>query len=163
MRKKNLSRIDTTINSIDLHNVLNTSRDRACEKVVDIYLSLFDSTQLSEEEIANDILQVTQYVIGIHNAYLDKSERHLKWQMPKNILPFQVAKCMIARDNVVNLINQKTNKSQIAIYVKDEDKYITSTNQIDALILKYTVSYTKGVMQYLKILAPEKYAEEMLC
>ena len=151
--------INTSINTIN-----TVSRDIALTQVVDTYCTIPNAFSEEPQEIASHILQFSQAVVSLHNSQLDKSQSNLKWDMPKQIEPFQLAKCILKANHAINLSYvEDSDEGDIAVYCEHGTKkglYTTDTDYINNIIYSYATSMTKKnveeVMSRLKAWAPRK-------
>ena len=117
---------------------------------------------LAPIEVSAAMLNLSQQIVSRYNSTLDKSQAALKWAMPKNIEAFQLAMCLIKRNNAINVIYVDTyeDSSEIALYDATEGIYIINDAYIMRVILSYSVSankaYTDEVYAQLRALAPRK-------
>ena len=162
------------MSKLDFENVINTSlstmnvnslsRDMALTQVVEHYCALPDAFNVEPQEIASRILKFSQAVVSLYNSGLDKSQAALKWTMPKNIEPFQLARCILQANHAINLSYVDDSKEcDIAFYCAEGSKeglYITDTDHINNIIYAYAPSMLKKdvdeVMSRLRAWAPVK-------
>jgi len=157
--------INSALSKIDLDA---SSRDTALKQVVDVYSEIPDVFDVEHNIIANRILKFSQTVVTAHNANLDKSQAALKWQMPKDIEPFQIAICLLKAHHAISLSYvDETSKGDIAVYCEDgiqEGLYTTEIDYINAIIYSYHVGINKSgleeVMSRLKSSADHRIRNE---
>lgn len=150
--------------SLSVINVNELSRDMALTQVVEHYCTFPDAFDVEPQEIASRILKFSQAVVSLYNANLDKSQAALKWNMPKQIEPFQLAKCILKANHAINLSYvEGSEESDIAVYCDSGSKkglYTTDTDYINNIIYSYAASMDKKnveeVMSRLKAWAPVK-------
>ena len=156
---------DSIINtSVNAMGVKNLSRDMALYQVVEQYCTLPYAFSIEPQEISNRILKFSQAVVSAYNANLDKSQAALKWNMPKQIEPFQLAKCILIANHAINLSYvEDAEECDIAVYCDDGPRkglYTTDTDYINNIIYSYAPSMDKKsideVMSRLKAWAPVK-------
>lgn len=153
--------INSSLNTIDIDVAL---RDSALKQVVELYCTVPDAFSVEPEVISNRILQFSQAVVSLHNSNLDKSQAALKWTMPKNIEPFQLALCILKSHNAINLSYvDDSSEGDIAVYCDngiDEGLYTTNIDYINNIIYSYHPGMSKKevdeVMSRLKAWAPHK-------
>lgn len=156
---------DSIINtSVNAMGVKNLSRDMALYQVVEQYCTLPYAFSIEPQEISNRILKFSQAVVSAYNANLDKSQAALKWNMPKQIEPFQLAKCILIANHAINLSYvEDAEECDIAVYCDDGPRkglYTADTDYINNIIYSYAPSMDKKsideVMSRLKAWAPVK-------
>lgn len=153
---------DVVNTSISTMNITSLSRDMALSQVVDIYCTLPDAFKIEPQEIASRILKFSQAVVNTYNASIvDKAS---KWAVPKNIEPFQLAKCILKSNNAINLSYVEDSKEyDVAVYCESGSRmglYTTDVDYINNIIYSYAPSMDKKgieeVMQRLRAWAPVK-------
>lgn len=65
------------------------TRERALNEVVNLYATGVNPWDNAPEEIANQILCFSQYVVGNHNSMV--YDNAFKWSIPKRLEPYQIA------------------------------------------------------------------------
>ena len=82
---------------IELNNIIQqidfkqSNKEQMLKQIVEVYCKTADTYGLNHLDITEQILKVTQAAILLHNTNLDKSQKHLKWDVPKQIEPKQLA------------------------------------------------------------------------
>ena len=151
--------INTTVSAV---TVEMTTRELALKKATESIMMIPDFCKLSPADTTSALLALSQAVVVKYNAGLDKSQASMKWAMPKNIEAFQLAMCLIERNNAINVIyvDSDNESSEIALYDTTEGIYIINDAYIMRAILAYSVSankaYTDEVYAQLRALAPRK-------
>lgn len=86
---------------VDHHN-----REQMIKQVVVAYCDLHITSNLMPQDIADQLLRITQAAAMAHNITLDKSQKHLKWEIPKQIEPAQLALYLFMNiENIADVIN----------------------------------------------------------
>lgn len=80
--------LETLLTHIDIHT---GSKEHVLEQIVVAYCNEFDISKLEPQTVTDQLLRLSQSAAMIHNNALDKSQKHLKWNVPKEIEPFQLA------------------------------------------------------------------------
>lgn len=98
---------DTNINNIlqeidvDHHN-----REQMMKQVVVAYCDMLTTSDLQRQDVADQLLRITQAATITHNTRLDKSQKHLKWEIPKQIEPTQLALYLFMNiENITDVIS----------------------------------------------------------
>ena len=139
-----------------------TTREAALQEGTRALMLVPGFDDLAPIEVAASMLNLSQQIVSRYNSTLDKSQAALKWAMPKNIEAFQLAMCLIKRNNAINVIYVDTDEesSEIALYDATEGIYTINDAYIMRVILSYSVSankaYTDEVYAQLRALAPRK-------
>lgn len=159
MKNNMIQIIETTANavSIDL-----TTRDVALKKGTQSLMLAPGFSDLAPDEVSAAMLSLSQQIVSRFNSTLDKSQAALKWKMPVNIEPFQLAMVLIERHHAINVIYVDSDETacEIALYDEDAGIYVVNDAYIMRAILAYSISanrsYTDEVFAQLRALAPRK-------
>ena len=92
--------INATVNAV---SVEMTTRELALKKATESMMLIPDFCKLSPSDTTAALLALSQAIVVKYNSNLDKSQAALKWSMPKNIEPFQLAMCLIKRNNAIRI------------------------------------------------------------
>ena len=159
MKDSILKAIEATAANV---SIVMTTREAALQEGTRALMLVPGFDDLAPIEVSAALLSLSQQIVSIFNATLDKSQASLKWAMPKNIAPFQLAMCLIKRHNAINVVyvDSDEKSSDIALYDAEEGIYIINDAYIMRAILAYSVSankaYTDEVYAQLRALAPCK-------
>lgn len=150
--------INTTVSAV---TVEMTTRELALKEATKSMMLLPDFCKLSPADTTSTLLALSQAVVVKYNAGLEKSQAALKWSMPKNIEPFQLAMCLIKRNNAINLSYvDNDSSSEVALYNADEGIYTVNVDDIMREILAYSTSANKSfvdeVFTQLRALSPKR-------
>ena len=151
--------INTTVSAV---TVEMTTRELALKKATESIMMIPDFCKLSPADTTAALLALSQAIVVKYNAGLDKSQAAMKWSMPKNIEPFQLAMCLIKRNNAINLSYvDNDSSSEVALYDENEGIYTVNVDDIMREILAYSTSanksFTDEVFVQLRALAPRRY------
>lgn len=159
MKDSILKAIEATSSNV---SITLTTREAALQEGTRALMLVPGFDDLSPIEVSAALLSLSQQIVSRFNATLDKSQASLKWSMPKNIEPFQLAMCLIKRNNAINVIyvDADDKSSEIALYDAKEGIYIINDAYIMREILAYSVSANKAyideIYAQLRALAPRK-------
>ena len=150
--------INTTVSTV---SVEMTTRELALKKATESMMLIPDFCKLSPSDTTAALLALSQAIVVKYNSNLDKSQAALKWSMPKNIEPFQLAMCLIKRNNAINLSYvDNDSSSEVALYDESEGIYTVNVDDIMREILSYSTSanksFTDEVFVQLRALAPRR-------
>ena len=150
--------INTTVSTV---SVEMTTRELALKKATESMMLIPDFCKLSPSDTTAALLALSQAIVVKYNSNLDKSQAALKWSMPKNIEPFQLAMCLIKRNNAINLSYvDNDSSSEVALYDESEGIYTVNVDDIMREILAYSTSanksFTDEVFVQLRALAPRR-------
>ena len=159
MKDSILKAIEATASNV---SITLTTREAALQEGTRALMLVPGFDDLAPIDVSAALLSLSQQIVSRFNATLDKSQASLKWAMPKNIAPFQLAMCLIKRHNAINVVyvDSDEKSSDIALYDAEEGIYIINDAYIMRAILAYSVSankaYTDEVYAQLRALAPRK-------
>ena len=159
MKDSIIKAIEATATNV---SITLTTREAALQEGTRALMLVPGFDDLAPIEVSAAMLNLSQQIVSRYNSTLDKSQAALKWAMPKNIEAFQLAMCLIKRNNAINVIYVDTyeDSSEIALYDATEGIYIINDAYIMRVILSYSVSankaYTDEVYAQLRALAPRK-------
>lgn len=151
--------IETTANAV---NIDLTTREVALKAGTKALMLAPGFDTLTPEEVSAAMLSLSQQIVSRYNINLDKSQASLKWKMPVNIEPFQLALVLIERHHAVNVVYVDSDNTacEIALYDENEGIYIVNDAYIMRAILAYSISanrsYTDEVFAQLRALAPRR-------
>ena len=159
MKNNMIQIIETTANavSIDL-----TTRDVALKKGTQALMLAPGFSDLAPDEVSAAMLSLSQQIVSRYNINLDKSQAALKWKMPVNIEPFQLAMVLVERHHAINVVyvDSDDKACEIALYDENEGIYVVNDTYIMREILAYSISanrsYTDEVFAQLRALAPRR-------
>lgn len=159
MKNNMIQIIETTANavSIDL-----TTREVALKKGTQALMLAPGFSDLAPDEVSAAMLSLSQQIVSRYNINLDKSQAALKWKMPVNIEPFQLAMVLVERHHAINVVyvDSDDKACEIALYDENEGIYVVNDTYIMRAILAYSISanrsYTDEVFAQLRALAPRR-------
>ena len=159
MKNNMIQIIETTANavSIDL-----TTREVALKKGTQALMLAPGFSDLAPDEVSAAMLSLSQQIVSRYNSTLDKSQAALKWKMPVNIEPFQLAMVLVERHHAINVVyvDSDDKACEIALYDENEGIYVVNDVYIMRAILAYSISanrsYTDEVFAQLRALAPRR-------
>lgn len=149
-------------NTVSTVNIDITTRDIALHDATSMIMKAPGFNTLSASETAAALLSLSQQVVSRFNSGLDKSQAAMKWTMPRNIEPFQLAMVLIQKHHAINIIyvDSDEESTDIALYDDKTGIYTVNDAYIMRVILAYSVSankaYTDEVYAQLRALAPRK-------
>lgn len=142
----------------------NLTRDDIIMTATESYISSLNPTNFPDARTAQrDLLELTQDEIELANASILSKDR--KWEMVKRLLPIQVAKLMLAFDNIikVSFTGGNGDYDMVAAYVDEgpqEGIYTVQSNDIHNIAMRYSYTMTEKEWQetynILTRLAPQK-------
>ena len=97
--------LETLLTHIDIHT---GSREQVMKQIVVAYSNQCDISKLEPETVGDQLLRLSQSAALMHNNNLDKSQRYLRWNVPKQIEPFQLALFLsMNTDSIVDVMNNE--------------------------------------------------------
>lgn len=159
MKDTILKAIENTVVTV---NIDLTTRELALQNATDMIMKAPGFDTLTPAETAAALLSLSQQVVSRFNSGLDKSQAAMKWNMPRNIEPFQLAMVLIQKHHAINIIYVESDEdsTDIALYDDKTGIYTVNDSYIMRVILAYSVSanktYTDEVYAQLRALAPRK-------
>ena len=159
MKDTILKAIENTVTTV---NIDITTRDIALQDATDMIMKAPGFDALSASETAASLLSLSQQVVSRFNSGLDKSQASMKWNMPRNIEPFQLAMVLIKKHHAINVVyvDSDEESTEIALYDDQAGIYTVNDAYIMRAILAYSVSanksYVDEVYAQLRALAPRK-------
>lgn len=159
MKNNMIQIIETTANAVSIDI---TTREVALKKGTQALMLAPGFSDLAPDEVSAAMLSLSQQIVSRYNINLDKSQKALKWKMPVNIEPFQLAMVLVERHHAINVVyvDSDDKACEIALYDENEGIYVVNDTYIMRAILAYSISanrsYTDEVFAQLRALAPRR-------
>lgn len=159
MKDTILKAIENTVTTV---NIDLTTRELALQNATNMIMKAPGFDTLTPAETSAALLSLSQQVVSRFNSGLDKSQAAMKWAMPRNIEPFQLAMVLIKKHHAINIIyvDSDEESTEIALYDEKAGIYTVNDAHIMRAILAYSVSankaYTDEVYAQLRALAPRR-------
>ena len=159
MKNNMIQIIETTANAVSIDI---TTREVALKKGTQALMLAPGFSYLAPDEVSAAMLSLSQQIVSRYNSTLDKSQAALKWKMPVNIEPFQLAMVLVERHHAINVVyvDSDDKACEIALYDENEGIYVVNDTYIMRAIIAYSISanrsYTDEVFAQLRALAPRR-------
>lgn len=93
-------------NIVQKIDICQNNREQMLRQVVDVYCNTFNVNDLEPQIVTDQLLKITQNVTLLHNAGINKSDKHLQWVIPKQIDPEQLALYLVMKmENITDVID----------------------------------------------------------
>lgn len=93
-------------NIVQKIDICQNNREQMLRQVVDVYCNTFNVNDLEPQIVTDQLLKITQNVTLLHNANINKSDKHLQWAIPKQIDPEQLALYLVMKmENITDVID----------------------------------------------------------
>lgn len=130
--------VDNLINSIiQSANLKLRARDTCLKQATEAFL-LAPTQKLSDSEVAEALVAISQGIVQEHNANLIGTDKALKWKMPDDLTHTQVGMCIASRNHVIKLsYTDVILECVYAVYDEASGLYVTDDSLIISLIQGY--------------------------